>query len=115
MSTDAGTGGVVVRGQGSPALSGTKYNGSAAPVVVRFGLTAGSVPNGARRVEIGITEILNGVARWYTDLGSTSATAMNIPVDVNPGGSVIVLPTPGVLSVVLASAAWASRRRRVST
>ncbi len=108
----SGTGGVIAAGQGSPALSGTKYDGSPNPILFRFGFQAGPQAVGSRTIDISITNILNNVGRWYTDLGSTSGNAVNLTVDSNPGGSVTITPTPASLALLGLGGLVAGRRRR---
>jgi MYXO-CTERM domain-containing protein len=110
--TGSGTAGVIACGQASPALMGTKFNSSTSPVVFRYGFTAGTLPAGERTIRITIDNFLNNVGRWYTDLGTTSGNAINIAIDSNPGGTVTIVPTPGVLGAAGAAGAWSARRRR---
>jgi hypothetical protein len=107
-----GTGGRIVSGQSSPELAGTKYNSSSSPVIFRFGFTAGTLSAGDRTIRVTIEEILNQSATWHTSPTGILGAPISLGIDGNPGGTVTIVPTPGVIAVVGSAGAMLSGRRR---
>ncbi len=110
--TGPGTEGLIQIGQASTVLAGTKYNNSPSPVIFRFGFTAGTLPAGVRTIRITVDNIRDGSARWYTSPTTITGDPSLAPIDSNPGGTVTIVPTPGVLGGLVVAGAWCARRRR---
>lgn len=95
--------------QRDPSSGGATFSLANPALCFRFDIQTAFVPGDFRNITVGLDQVSRGVATYYSSSSATRPTSASVTLN---GGSIIYLPTPSSLALVLLTPLVASRRRR---